>query len=183
MNPRWLLPFTHGVDMRAIGYLVSLAEHNGAMLIPVSLISVPDRSRSGGARLEHIQQSKDFLEAVKYKSARLQVPVERYEVFTSDVLQSITTLVHDLHCDGIIMVAVEHKEVLLRAHELKQLLIEPPAPLVLIRLPAHSQEVRAFYLRDKFLAWLCRLWRYRVEVGPVKNVLEAENVSQIRARE
>ena len=37
MNPRWLLPFTHGVDMRAIDYLVSLAENNGATLIPVSL--------------------------------------------------------------------------------------------------------------------------------------------------
>ena len=81
MNSRWLLPFTYGVDMRAIDYLVSLAENNGATLIPVSLVSVPKDSRSGGARLEHIQQSKDFLEAVKYKSARLQVPVERYEVF------------------------------------------------------------------------------------------------------
>jgi hypothetical protein len=63
MSPRWLLPFTYGVDMRAIDYLVSLAENNGATLIPVSLISVPNHSRSGGARLEHIQQSKDFLEA------------------------------------------------------------------------------------------------------------------------
>src|SRR3974390_2535899 len=117
MDPRWLLPFTNGVDMRAIDYLVSLAENNGATLVPVSLISVPNYSRSGGARLEHIQQAKDFLEAVKYKSARLQVPVERYEVFTSDVIRSITTLVHDLHCDGIVMVAVENKEVLLRANE------------------------------------------------------------------
>ena len=61
MNPRWFIPFTNGVDMRAIDYLVSLAENNGAKLIPVSLISVPNELRSGGARLEHIQQSKDFL--------------------------------------------------------------------------------------------------------------------------
>ena len=183
MSPRWLLPFTHGVDMRAIDYLVSLAKNSGATLIPVTLVSVPNHSRSGGARLEHIQQSKDFLEAVKYKSARIQVPVERYEVFTSDVMQSITTLVHDLHCDGIVMVAVEHKEVLLRAYELKQLLVEPPAPLVLIRLPAHSQEFRAFYLGTRFLSWLRRLWRYRVDVGSVKNVLEAENASQIKSGE
>src|SRR6266550_2895126 len=121
MNLRWLLPFTYGVDMRAIDYLVSLAKNNGAMLIPVSLVSVPYNSRSRGARLEHIQQSKDFLEAVKYKAARFQVPVERYEVFTSDAIQSITMLVHDLHCDGIVMVAIEQKEVFLLNHELKQL--------------------------------------------------------------
>jgi hypothetical protein len=180
MSPRWLLPFTYGVDMRAIDYLVSLAKNNGAMLIPVTLISVPNHSRSGGARLEHIQQSKDFLEAVKYKSARLQVPIERYEVFTGDVIQSITKLVQDLHCDGIVMVAIEKKEVLLRAHELKHLLVEPPASLVLIRLPARSQEARAFHLGSGFLSWLRRLWRYRVGVRPIKNTLEAESISQIR---
>jgi universal stress protein family protein len=183
MNPRWLLPFTHGVDMRAIDYLVSLAENNGATLIPVSLVYVPTESQSGGARLEHIQQSKDFLEAVKYKAARFQVPVERYEVFTSDALQSITLLIHDLHCDGIVMVAIEHKEVLLRNHELKRLLEEPPASLVLIRLPAHVQEARAFYLGASFLSRLRRLWRYWVGTTPMKNTSEAERVSQIRAGE
>jgi hypothetical protein len=142
--------------MRAIEYLVSLAKNNGATLIPVSLISAPNHSRSGGARLEHIQQSKDFLEAVKYKSARFQVPVERYEVFTSDVILSISSLVHDLHCDGIVMVATEHKEVLLRAHELKQLLVEPPASLVLVRLPARSQEAGVFDLGARFFSWLHR---------------------------
>ncbi len=183
MNPRWLLPFTHGVDMRAIDYLINLAGNNGATLIPVSLVSVPNESLSRGARLEHIQQSKDFLEAVKYKAARLQVPVERYEVFTSDVIQSITMLVRDLHCDGIVMVAIEHKEVLLRAYELKQLLVEPPTSLVLIRLPAHSQEARAFYLGAGFLSWLRRLWRYRVGVRLMKDTLEAESISQTRTGE
>jgi hypothetical protein len=183
MNPRWLMPFTYGVDMRAINYLVSLAENNGATLIPVSLVSVPNDSRFGGARLEHIQQSKDFLEAVKYKAARFQVPLERYEVFTSDVIQSITMLVHDLNCDGIVMVAIENKEVLLRAHELKHLLSEPPAPLVLIRLPARQQEARAFHLGASFLSRLRRLWRYRVGVRPMQSAREAESVSQIEAGE
>src|SRR6266480_2768188 len=183
MELRWLLPFTHGVDMRAIDYVVRLAESRGATLVPVSLVSVPSGPRSRGARLEHIQQSKDFLEAVKYKAARLQVPVERYEVFTGDVIQSITALVYDLHCDGIVMVAIENKEVLLRAHELKQLLVEPPTSLVLIRLPAHSQEARAFYLGAGFLSWLRRLWRYRVGVRLMKDTPEAESISQTRTGE
>jgi hypothetical protein len=169
--------------MRAIDYLVSLAENNGATLIPVSLVFVPYHSRSAGARLEHIQQSKDFLEAVKYKSDRLQVPVERYEVFTSDVIQSIITLIHDLHCDGIVVVAIEHKEVLLQAHELKQLLVEPPASLVLIRLPARSQETRMFHLGAGLWSWLRQNWRNRAGVQPVKSALEPESVSQIRAGE
>src|SRR5689334_10446120 len=100
-KPRWLLPFTHGVDMHAIDYVVRLAESAGTMLVPVSLVSSPPNK---GARLEHIQQSKDFLEAVRFKAERLQVPVERYEVFTADVLRSITILVHEMHCDGIVLV-------------------------------------------------------------------------------
>src|SRR5260370_774174 len=70
-TPRWLLPFTHGVDTAAIEYAVRLAESAGATLVPVSLISAPPK----GARLEHIQQSKDFLEAVQHKAERFQVPV------------------------------------------------------------------------------------------------------------
>jgi hypothetical protein len=89
--PRWLLPFTYGVDTAAIECVVRLAESAGATLVAVSLISNPSK----GARLEHIQQSKDFLEVVQHKTARYQVPVERYEVFTTDVLQSLTTLVHE----------------------------------------------------------------------------------------
>lgn len=93
---RWLLPFTHGVDMRSIDDAVRLAESAGATLVPVSLISSPPT----GARLEHLQQSKDFLEAVQHKAERFQVPLERYEVFTADVQQSITTLVHDTRCNA-----------------------------------------------------------------------------------
>ncbi|MGH2493806.1 MAG: potassium-transporting ATPase subunit KdpA, partial [Ktedonobacteraceae bacterium] len=82
---RWLLPFTYGVDIRAIDYAVRLAGSAGATVVPVSLVSTPSK----GARLEHIQQSKDFLEAVQHKAARHSVAIERYEVFTQDVLQSI----------------------------------------------------------------------------------------------
>jgi len=183
MELRWLLPFTHGVDMRAIDYVVRLAESRGATLVPVSLVSVPSGPRSRGARLEHIQQSKDFLEAVKYKAARLQVPVERYEVFTGDVIQSITALVYDLHCDGIVMVAIENKEVLLRAHELKRLLTDPPMTLMLIRLPAHPQKAQASFLGVGFLSWLHRLWHYRVDAMPLQDAPEAEGVSQMSTEE
>src|SRR5438067_13861187 len=104
---RWLLPFMHGVDMRAIDSVVNLAASTGATLVAVSLISVPDKPGSRGARLEHIQQSKDFLEAVKWKAARYSVPVERYEVFTGIVLQSLTLLLRDQECAGVALLTAE----------------------------------------------------------------------------
>ncbi len=151
--PRWLLPFTFGVDMRAIDYAVSLAGSANATLVPVSLVATPSK----GARLEHIQQSKDFLEAVQQKAARHQVPVERYEVFTCNALQSIRTLVSEMPCDGIILVTDGEHSCLMRDEEVKRLLIEPPVSLVLIRLPAHSRLQARYGLGSRFLSWLCRL--------------------------
>ena len=150
---RWLLPFTFGVDMRAIAYAVSLAESANATLVPVSLVSISSK----GARLEHIQQSKDFLEAVQQKAARQQVPVERYEVFTRNVLQSMRTLVSEMPCHGIILVTGGEHTCLMRDEEVKHLLIEPPASLVLICLPARSSLQVTPGLGTRFSSLLHRL--------------------------
>jgi len=151
--PRWLLPFMFGVDMRAIDYAVSLSGSAGATLVPVSLVSTPTK----GARLEHIQQSKDFLEAVQHKAARYRVPVERYEVFTQNVLQSIRTLVSEMHCDGIILVTGGEHPCLMQHEEVKRLLIAPPVSLVLIRLPAQTRSGPQSHLVSRFFSWLRRL--------------------------
>jgi hypothetical protein len=150
---RWLLPFTWGVDMTAIDSVVRLAQAGEASLVAVSLISVPKGPGGRGARLEHIQQSKDFLEAVQYKSIRLQVQVERYEVFTIDVLEHIALLVRELHCDRIVLVSQNAGHVMLRPHEFKRLLLEPPASLVLLRMPAPAAEISRW---GRFRLWLRR---------------------------
>ena len=155
-SPRWLFPFTHGVDMRAIDTVVRLAEERGATLVAVSLIPVPPEHLSQGARLEHIQQSKDFLEAVKFKAERHQVPIERYEVFSSNVLGSITLLTYDQRCDSIVLVSYGDKDILLHVQEKKCLLEDPPARLVLLRLPA--QAGRTVSIRASFPSWLRRHW-------------------------
>lgn len=154
---RWLLPFTHGVNMQAIECAVSLARSGGAALVAVSLVSVPVVPRSQGARLEHIQQSKDFLEAVRCEASRYKVPTERYEVFTSNVQQSLSLLAHDQRCDGIVLVTTEKKDDLLEANEVKHLLAAPPAPLLLIRLPMSTQRIWTQPLITRFLSWLRRL--------------------------
>lgn len=153
-TPRWLLPFTFGVDMRAIDSVVCLAQSAGATLVPVSLVCSPPE----GARLEHIQQSKDFLEAVQHKADVYQVPLERYEVFTVDVLQSIATLVLDMHCDGIVLVTDGEHTRLMQDEEVKHLLIEPPAALVLIRLPTQIGFTRPPHPGTRFFSWLRRRW-------------------------
>lgn len=171
--PRWLLPFTHGVDMGAIDAVVRFAQSAEATLVPVTLIAVPHERRSRGARLEHIQQSKDFLEAVQFKAARLEVPVERYEVFTGDVLQSIALLVQDLGCDSIVLVTSVQQEMLLHASELKRLLMEPPASLVLMRLPARTGRTQTpQQVVSRFLPWLRGLWGYRDDTQDVPGVEE-----------
>lgn len=143
--------------MRAIDFAVRLAENARATLIPVSLISTPTR----GVRLEHIQQSKDFLEAVKYKAARLHVPLERYEVFTPNVQQSLTTLVRERLCDGIVLVTDGERARLMRDEEVKQLLLEPPVSLVLIRLSHRSGELADSRSSAGFLAQLRGRWQSR----------------------
>jgi hypothetical protein len=146
--------------MQAIDCVVSLAESGGTTLVVLSLIPVPEAHRSRGARLEDIQQSKDFLEAVKWKAARERVPVEYHEVFTGDVLGSIATLVHDLSCDSIVLVSGRKHEALLHAHELKHLLTEPPASFILLRLPTPPERP---HLGARFLSWLRRSLRQEHE--------------------
>lgn len=178
-TPRWLLPFTHGMNMHAIDYAVRLAESAGATLVPVSLISAPP----SGARLEPIEQSKDFLEAVKYKAARFQVPVERYEVFTTDVQQSLTTLVRERHCDRIVLVTSSEHSCLLQDEEVKPLLINPPAVLVLIRLTAPRGMAAAPSLPARFFSWWRGLWGQRDGIVPAQDAPVVEEPLWIRTEQ
>jgi hypothetical protein len=160
-RPRWLLPFTYGVDMGAIELVADLARRARATLIAVSLIAEPRLPRSRGARLEHIQQSKDFLEAVHWKADRYSIPVERYEVFTTDAIRHIPLLVADLRCDAMILLTVEKREVFLQTHELKSLLEFAPCQLLIIRMAVPEERVRSHSDARQFLLWLRRLWRGR----------------------
>jgi len=165
-SPRWLFPFTRGVDMQAIDTAVRFAEERGATLVAVSLIALPTERRSRGARLEHIQQSKDFLEAVKFKAATHQVSIERYEIFTGNVPGSITLLTHDQHCDRIVLVSSEDRDALLHPHEKKRLLEDPPATIVLLLLPTQKERTRGICAR--LLCWLRRYWERGMMLVGVK---------------
>ncbi|MBV9688172.1 MAG: universal stress protein [Ktedonobacteraceae bacterium] len=158
---RWLLPFTCGVDMQAIDAVVRLAEEGDATLVAVSLVSTQDPSGSKGVRLEHLQQSKDFLEAVKWKALRLGVPLEEREVYTVDVMQSMTTLVQELCCDALVLVSRSEREVLLRRSQLKRLFECPPTRLLMLRLAAQVEHVPAGHPGTRILTWLAGTPRTR----------------------
>ena len=134
---RLLLPFVHGVEMETLEAAVQLAANHHATLVPLSLISVP-QARGKGARLEHIQQSKDFLEAAQQKALRHGVSLERFEAFTGDVAQSIAALVPRLACDGMILALRGRSGSLLSAKMIEQVMAIAPCPLYLIYLPSNE---------------------------------------------
>ena len=146
---RLLLPFMHGVEMDTIEAAVLLAASHQATLVSLSLIAVP---QGKGPRLEYIQQSKDFLGAVRHKAVQHQVPLEYFEVFTSNMVQSMLALVDQLGCNGILLVLRGRNGSLLSAEMIGELMAMRPCPLYLIYLP--SKEFSwVSRLRKRFSHW------------------------------
>jgi len=161
---RLLLPFTHGVDAYAIDSALRLAKGRDAILIPLALIHVPEDGRPKGARLEHIQQSKDFLEAVKRKAARYSVPIERLEVYTSDVVESIRAIASEMECEGILLFVGGRDGVLLTAREIKHLMEHFTCNLYVLRLESDGNRSLKRVLRERFTYWLHGRTEHRDEL-------------------
>ncbi|MHB8595294.1 MAG: hypothetical protein ACYDER_00630 [Ktedonobacteraceae bacterium] len=131
-SSKLLLPFTGGVHAHALEYAVLLARNRHATLVPFSLIYVSPTTR--GARLEHIQQAKDFQALVQAKAARYGVAVEAQEVYTSDVIASIQHMTQELACSNIILFVCDGDGVLLSTNEVKHILTLVPGQHHVIRL-------------------------------------------------
>jgi hypothetical protein len=166
---RLLLPFTHGVDVRAIDSALRLAKGCDAALVPLALIYIPEDRRSKGARLEHIQQSKDFLELVKHKAARYGVPIERLEVYTSDVAQSIRAIASEMECEGILLFVGGNHDVLLSASEMKRLMEHFTCKLYVLRLQTDGGRSLKQILRTRFSNWLSGRSTQKDELLEVQN--------------
>jgi hypothetical protein len=147
---RLLLPFVHGVDKFAIEQAILLAKSHQATLVPLVLIYVPEERRTKGARLEHVQQSMDFLGTVKQKSDWYAVPVECLEVFTCHVVQSINLVASEMECEGILLFEGQKGGILLQAIEIKRLIEMPACKLYVTRLPTIEHVSFAQALRQRF---------------------------------
>ena len=166
MTSRWLLPFTFGVDMQAIDAALGLAQRGSATLVALSLIPVPSGKRSRGVRLEAIQQSQDFLEALKYRAARFAIPVERHEVYTENVLASLEKLPRELGCGGMILLSRGEQALLLNSQEMRHMLSTVPVPLVLMHLSAKTHKSWFSHTLIRFSSWL---------KGPCQDILPVGN--------
>ena len=172
---RFLLPFVHGVDKYAIEQALRFAKSHEATLIPLVLIRVPEERRKG-VRLEHIQQSRDFLETVKHKASRYAVPIERLEIFTSDVVQSINLVAGEMECEGILLFIGRKDGVLLQVNEIKHLLEVPSCKLYIIHLQTNTHESFTHKLRQRFSHLLSgRRKKQEEQLQQGREALEEEN--------
>ncbi len=178
---RLLLPFVHGVDVRAIEQALLMAKGLEATLVPLSLIYVPERQRARGARLEHVQQAKDFLEAVKHKAARYAVPVERLEVFTSDIVQSINLVANEMDCEGILLFKGRNDGILLQVNEIKRLVEMPVCKLYIMHLQTEERESIAQRLRQLVTHLLIGRRKKQQEPPRSQESIEDDVVISVRA--
>jgi hypothetical protein len=115
---RLLLPFTHGVEMEALGTAISLAEASHATLVALALLRVKAKGRRPEPRLEDLMEANDFLEAVRWKAMRAGVPIEGFQVLTADVGQSLDILNRQFACDGIVFFVRQGQGILLRGDDI-----------------------------------------------------------------
>ena len=178
---RFLLPFVHGVDKFAIEQAILLAKSHQATLVPLVLIHVPEERRKKGVRLEHVQQSKDFLETVKQKADWYSVRIERLEVFTSDVVQSINLVASEMECEGILLFVGQKGGILLQPLEIKRLMEMPVRKLYITRLPTNERVNFVQALRRRFSHWLDGRSARQGEPAQEQEYLEEEVELSIKA--
>ena len=178
---RFLLPFVHGVDKFAIEQAILLAKIHQATLVPLVLIHVPEERRKKGVRLEYLQQSKDFLETVKQKADWYSVPIERLEVFTSDVVQSINLVASEMECEGILLFINHNGGILLQHHEIKRLMEMPVRKLYVLHLPTYERVNFAFALRRHVSQWLNGRSKRQGEPSQEREYLDEEVELSIKA--
>lgn len=135
-SSRLLLPFTYGVDAAALEMAVLLAKHRHATLVPVAIIQTSLFAK--GARLEHIQQAKDFVVLLQSKATKHDILVEPHEIFTRDTTACLGDIVRQFEGSGIILFVRDGDGVLLSAGEVKHVLAHVDGPHHIIRLPRGS---------------------------------------------
>ena len=138
-SSKLLLPFTQEMQDHALEYAVLLAKNRHATLVPCSLISVPQTAR--GARLESIQQSKDFQALVQSKASKHGVAIEAREVYTSNVTASIQEIAQEMDSNSIILFVRNGDGVLLSTNEVKHILTLVPGQHHVIRLQRNASRL------------------------------------------
>src|SRR5712691_12513135 len=135
--------------MEALDSALLLAKACHTTLVAVAIIRV--KAKRPEPRLEHIMQAKDFLEAVYWKATRHGVSIERFEVVTEDVVQSLDVLAGQLSCNGMALFVRKGQGVLLSTNEILACLERVDCTGYLVHLQAQS-----ISLLDSLSMWFSR---------------------------
>ncbi len=138
-SARLLFPFVHGMDTEALEQAILLAKDCKATLVPVSIIRLTKSQQAGGPRLEHVEQSQDFLEAITCRARKSGVAVEQVEVVSTDVPQCIETLARKLECDGVILFMRGKDALLLDITDMSRVMQTAPGKMYLFHLESRNQ--------------------------------------------
>jgi len=133
---RLFLPFTHGVDARALTSVLAFAKAVQATLVAAALIPLSQSESFKGTRLERIQQAKDFLELVHTKANFSHVTLEQREVYTHDVVEQITADAQRMNCQGILLMFCGQRACLVSTGEAKRVQSIAPLPLYILSYPS-----------------------------------------------
>ena len=137
-SARLLLPFVHGMNIEALEQAILLAKDSKATLVPASIIRLTKNQQGSGPRLEDVEQSQDFLEAIHYRVQKNNLPIEQVEVVTSDIAQCIDTLVRKLECDGIMFFMRGKDALLLDSDDMRRVMQTAPGRFYLFHLEPRS---------------------------------------------
>jgi hypothetical protein len=162
--------------MDILEYAVLLAKSLNATLIALSVIQVPETRRFRGARLEHVQQSKDFLGAVQHKATKHGVPIERLEVFTSDVAWGIHVLAQQMACEGLLLFVRDREGVLLSAEEVEHFLNKGTFPLYIVHLASKENKKLTEMLLEHLSNWISGRRKQIATTLQMQRVLEEKAV-------
>lgn len=102
---RLLLPFSYGVHTKAIDHVLFFVKAAQATLVVVTFIPFSAEVNAGNARLERIEQARDFQETVAFKAVVSHIDVEFYETYTSDIPASVVWWAKEQRCDGIVLIS------------------------------------------------------------------------------
>ncbi len=118
---RLLLPFTHGIDEKAIDNVLRFAKASNVTLVALALMSAPDQSYREQLRPEHIEQATDFLETIAARATMYGITVEQHEAFTLDVPNTILATLKETESQGILLIMKEQTACLLAPEAVTQL--------------------------------------------------------------
>lgn len=144
---RLLLPFTHGIDEKAIDNVLRFAKASDVTLVALALMSAPDQSYREQLRPEHVEQATDFLETIAARATMYGITVEQHEAFTLDVPGTILATLRETESQGILLIIKEQTACLLEPEAVTRLQQNLHINFYNLYIPAQKKARKKFAFR------------------------------------